>query len=84
MLFISRVSDDCAHDVAQLIHDSQIANSFYCFIPPVMAKEIHKYFDKKSNEWGILDFLNECDIEIFEKKIDTYTRGAIRMNQINL
>ncbi|RHZ50423.1 hypothetical protein Glove_499g18 [Diversispora epigaea] len=29
----------------------------------------HKYFDKKTSEWDILDFLNECEEEQFGLKI---------------
>jgi hypothetical protein len=36
-------------------------------------KYIHKYFEREASKWNILDFLNECDIEPFERKIDCYT-----------
>jgi hypothetical protein len=37
--------------------------------------EIHEYFNRKTADWGVLDFLNECGIEPFEKKIDTYIKS---------
>ena len=40
-----------------------------------MANEIHEYFDRKSADWGILNFMNECGIEPFEKKIDAYVKS---------
>lgn len=40
-----------------------------------MSKEIHKYFCRKSSDWRIIDFLNENDIEPFEKKIDVYIKS---------
>ena len=36
-------------------------------------KNIHKYFERKTSECNVLGFLNECDIEPFERKIDCYT-----------
>ncbi|PKY40108.1 hypothetical protein RhiirA4_394265, partial [Rhizophagus irregularis] len=34
----------------------------------------HKYFDRDSSNWNILDFLNVCDVEPFDNKIDLGTR----------
>ncbi|CAG8654668.1 17515_t:CDS:2 [Funneliformis caledonium] len=36
-------------------------------------KSIHKYFKRETFKWNVLNFLNECDIEPFERKIDCYT-----------
>ena len=36
---------------------------------------VHKYFDRASEEWEIRDFLENCDIEPFEQKIDCYTKS---------
>ncbi|RUP49786.1 hypothetical protein BC936DRAFT_141507 [Jimgerdemannia flammicorona] len=35
-------------------------------------KTTHKYFKKKSLDWNIIDFLNSCGIEPFERKIECY------------
>ncbi|CAG8551246.1 14946_t:CDS:10 [Cetraspora pellucida] len=35
----------------------------------------HKYFDKKSSEWNILGFLDECEEEKFDLKIDQYVKS---------
>jgi hypothetical protein len=35
----------------------------------------HEYFDRKSSEWSITDFLNECEKETFEIKIDYYLKS---------
>ncbi|CAG8559811.1 9886_t:CDS:2, partial [Ambispora leptoticha] len=32
----------------------------------------HKYFDRKCSEWNILEFLDECELEPFGKKIECY------------
>ncbi|CAG8539507.1 13614_t:CDS:2 [Ambispora gerdemannii] len=39
-----------------------------------MSRTPHKYFGRKSSEWGILGFLNECDLEPFERKLDCYLK----------
>ncbi|RIA80406.1 hypothetical protein C1645_866873 [Glomus cerebriforme] len=36
---------------------------------------VHKYFDRVSEEWEIRDFLKNCDIEPFEQKIDCYIKS---------
>ncbi|RGB23272.1 hypothetical protein C1646_774762 [Rhizophagus diaphanus] len=36
---------------------------------------IDKYFERKYTKWNIIDFLNECDIETFEGKIDHYLKS---------
>ncbi|CAG8631064.1 12707_t:CDS:10, partial [Dentiscutata heterogama] len=33
---------------------------------------VHKYFERKASEWNIVGFLNECEIEPFERKIECY------------
>ncbi|CAG8785860.1 3840_t:CDS:2, partial [Cetraspora pellucida] len=33
---------------------------------------VHKYFERKASEWNIVGFLNECEIEPFERKIESY------------
>src|SRR6266508_741512 len=37
--------------------------------------KIHKYFDQDPANWSILGFLNECELEPFETKIDSYIKG---------
>jgi hypothetical protein len=37
--------------------------------------KIHEYFSRKSSEWNIIDFLEECDDDDFQKKIDKYLRS---------
>ncbi|CAI2177529.1 19352_t:CDS:2 [Funneliformis geosporum] len=37
-------------------------------------KMVHKYFDHKSSEWNILEFLNECEVESFDRKIYCYIK----------
>lgn len=42
----------------------------------IMTEEYeHRYFDRKSSEWKIEDFLNECDIEEFDHKMGIYIRS---------
>jgi hypothetical protein len=36
---------------------------------------IHEYFKKKPKDWSIIDFLEECDTEPFDAKVDRYTKG---------
>ncbi|CAG8552008.1 2325_t:CDS:2, partial [Funneliformis caledonium] len=36
--------------------------------------KIHKYFDQDPANWSILGFLNECELEPFEMKIDSYVK----------
>jgi hypothetical protein len=31
----------------------------------------HKYFERKPETWNIIDFLNECEVEPYDLKIDT-------------
>ncbi|CAB4397015.1 unnamed protein product [Rhizophagus irregularis] len=35
----------------------------------------HKYFDRKSSEWNITRFLEECEVESLELKIDRYLKS---------
>jgi hypothetical protein len=37
--------------------------------------KIDKYFERKYTKWNIIDFLNECNIETFEGKIDHYLKS---------
>ena len=39
---------------------------------PSSLKQIHKYFSRKSSNWNITDFLEECDLEPYRKKIEEY------------
>jgi len=34
---------------------------------------VHEYFENGDSEWSILNFLNVCKIEPFERKIECYT-----------
>ncbi|CAG8627924.1 8654_t:CDS:2, partial [Scutellospora calospora] len=34
----------------------------------------HEYFKRNPEDWGILEFLNECELESFDLKIDSYTK----------
>ncbi|CAB4482601.1 unnamed protein product [Rhizophagus irregularis] len=36
---------------------------------------IHEYFKKNPTNWNFIDFLNECDTEPFDAKVDKYTKG---------
>ncbi|RIB16188.1 hypothetical protein C2G38_2247178 [Gigaspora rosea] len=40
----------------------------------ITLHDIHEYFNRKSAEWTIIEFLNECKEEIFRKKIDSYLK----------
>ncbi|CAG8451269.1 15324_t:CDS:10 [Cetraspora pellucida] len=42
---------------------------------------MHKYFDCKCNKWNIVGFLNECDIEPFDKKIDEYLKSLEKIDR---
>ncbi len=37
--------------------------------------EIHEYFNRRCEEWGILDFLTECEEQHFKRKIDVYVKS---------
>ncbi|CAG8803542.1 5661_t:CDS:2, partial [Cetraspora pellucida] len=37
--------------------------------------KIHKYFDQDPANWSIIGFLNECELEPIEMKIDSYIKG---------
>ena len=39
-----------------------------------MSRQIHEYFDSKSSNWSILGFLEKCNEEPFQKKIDKYLK----------
>ncbi|CAI2193432.1 10576_t:CDS:2 [Funneliformis geosporum] len=34
----------------------------------------YEYFDRKSSTWNIIEFLSECNLEPFQKKIDCYLK----------
>jgi hypothetical protein len=36
---------------------------------------VHQFFDRKSSDWNVEDFLKECDIEEFEHQIGIYLRS---------
>ncbi|CAG8600442.1 2437_t:CDS:2 [Diversispora eburnea] len=38
------------------------------------ASTIHEYFERKASEWNIIDFLEECDLEPYTKKIEEYLK----------
>lgn len=40
-----------------------------------MSNEIHEYFIRKATEWNIIDFLEECSEDDFQKKIDKYLKS---------
>jgi len=33
---------------------------------------VHKYFDRKPTKWNIREFLDECEEETFQRKIEVY------------
>ena len=35
-------------------------------------KWVHEYFDRRSSEWTITKFLEECDANLFTEKIGLY------------
>ncbi|PKY45037.1 hypothetical protein RhiirA4_400608 [Rhizophagus irregularis] len=37
--------------------------------------EYYEYFKKNPTNWNFIDFLNECDTEPFDAKVDKYTKG---------
>lgn len=39
-----------------------------------MVDKLHKYFERKSTEWCLTGFLDACEVEPFERKIDQYLR----------
>jgi hypothetical protein len=39
----------------------------------IMSK--HEYFDRDSSTWNISDFLNVCDVEPFDNKLDVYLKS---------
>ncbi len=36
----------------------------------------HGYFSRSFTEWKIMDFLKECEVEPFKKKIDIYIKST--------
>ncbi|CAG8460149.1 5850_t:CDS:2 [Dentiscutata heterogama] len=38
------------------------------------GNEMYEFFKRNSDKWNIIDFLNECYMEPFERKIDQYLR----------
>ncbi|KAF0450535.1 hypothetical protein F8M41_002161 [Gigaspora margarita] len=40
-----------------------------------MSGRIYKYFDRKLSEWNILSFLEECELEQFDLKVDCYIKS---------
>jgi len=40
-----------------------------------MSNEIDEYFNCKSSEWNILDYLGESKEESFQQKIDRYLKS---------
>jgi len=37
--------------------------------------KFHEYFNRNHESWGILDFLNECNLESFDHKTDCYIKS---------
>src|SRR5690242_7440377 len=35
----------------------------------------YEYFSRDPNTWSIIDFLKQCDLEPFERKIDHYIKS---------
>lgn len=42
---------------------------------------IHEYFNRASEGWSIRDFLEECDLEPFEKKTDCYVKSLMNIGK---
>ena len=40
-----------------------------------MSNEIDEYFNHKSSEWNIFDYLGESNEEPFQQKIDRYLKS---------
>ncbi|CAG8501609.1 11535_t:CDS:2 [Diversispora eburnea] len=40
--------------------------------PKFVKKQPHEYFKRKSSDWNIRDFLKECSLESYQKKIEEY------------
>ena len=40
-----------------------------------MSGRLPAYFDQRCSEWSIQGFLDECTLEPFTKKIDSYIKG---------
>ena len=49
--------------------------NFPFFLLPSLPKWVHKYFDKKTSEWNILDFLNVCEAETLDQRLDCYVKS---------
>ncbi|CAG8681397.1 1503_t:CDS:2, partial [Funneliformis caledonium] len=35
----------------------------------------HEYFEQNPETWSIIDFLNECEVELYDAKINKYTKS---------
>ncbi|CAG8505045.1 15406_t:CDS:2 [Dentiscutata erythropus] len=42
--------------------------------------KVHKYFKHKYSDWNIVGFLNNCDLEPFQRKIDAYIKSLEKIN----
>ncbi|CAJ0636176.1 13450_t:CDS:2 [Entrophospora sp. SA101] len=40
-----------------------------------VTSKVHEYFKSASEEWNIQDFLEQCDVEPFDQKIDCYIKS---------
>ena len=45
-----------------------------CFSARVKQNKMYEYFDRKSSEWSIQGFLDECELEPLKKKTDCYIK----------
>ncbi|CAG8468369.1 1471_t:CDS:10, partial [Paraglomus occultum] len=63
-------------DLQGVIHVQRSLRLEISQLNDIMTEEYeHRYFDRKSSEWKIEDFLNECDAEGFDHKIGIYIRS---------
>lgn len=47
-------------------------SNWLCFSQFMSGNRAHEYFDRRCTKWNIREFLDECKLEPFKRKIDCY------------
>ncbi|CAB5387929.1 unnamed protein product [Rhizophagus irregularis] len=71
--YLQKLGDTISH-VTLKVHRNPIGHSFHIFTRNKCLKLIMNYFTKKHLSWDVIDFLEKCDLEPFDKKVNQYIR----------
>ncbi|CAB4487782.1 unnamed protein product [Rhizophagus irregularis] len=71
--YLQKLGDTISH-VTLKVHRNPIGHSFYIFTRNKCLKLIMNYFTKKHLS-NVIDFLEKCDLEPFDKKVNQYIRS---------